>query len=143
MDDGHARRNVNSKGRVSSISTNIATCCPVGEAELIARWFNDLHKIRFSLFPEGQGFSLRANTENSRLFAHLVSSYIVEPMLYKLSHVADLNSHECRAPFGRCVQCKAMIYDNRRKGLCTACYSRRYYHEVVKKRGDEIVRPTG
>jgi hypothetical protein len=132
MDDGHARRNVNSKGRVSSVSTNIATCCPHDEAELIARWFNDLHKIKFSLFPEGHGYSLRANTENSRLFVHLVHPFIVEPMLYKLSHVADLNSHECRVPVAKCVECSISIFDRRRKGLCNACYSRRYYRDIVR-----------
>lgn len=134
MDDGHARRNVNCVGRVSSISTNIATCCSREEAELIIRWFGDRHKIKFSAFPEGNGYSLRANSENSRLFAHLVQRYVVEPMRYKLAHVADLNSHECRAPVAECTTCKGPIFANRRGGLCDACYSRRYYREVVKHR---------
>jgi hypothetical protein len=139
MDDGNARRNVNSSGRVSSVSTNIATCCSDAEADLICRWFLDVHKIKFTPFLEVKKsdlWSVRANTENSRLFAHLVQPYIVEPMLYKLSHVADLNSHECRAPVSKCVTagCTNQIYDMRRKGLCSACYSRRYYHQVVKQR---------
>lgn len=134
MDDGHARRNTNSVGRVSSISTNIATCCSWEEVELITRWFADQHKIKFSSFPEGSGYSLRANTENSRLFAHLVQRFVIEPMRYKLAHVADLNSHEPRAPVAECAQCKGPIFANRRGGLCDACYSRRYYREVVKHR---------
>lgn len=136
MDDGHARRNINAKGRISSVSTNLATCCTDAEAELICRWFSDVHKIRFTTFPEGSGRSLRANTENSRLFAHLVQPYVIEPMLYKLSHVADLNSHECRAPIASCASpdCQNPIFDIRRKGLCSACYSRRYYRQVRKKR---------
>lgn len=136
MDDGHARRNVNARGRVTSVSTNIATCCTDVEAELICSWFSDVHKITFRPFREGKGWSVRANTENSRLFAHLVQPYIVEPMLYKLSHVADLNSHECRAPVAKCAtpDCSNPIFDARRRGLCPACYAKRYYHEVVKKR---------
>jgi hypothetical protein len=133
MDDGHARRNFNSVGKVSSISTNLATCCPKDEAELIARWFSDHHKIKVSLFPEGGGYSIRMNTEESRLFVHMVQPFIIEPMLYKLAHVADLNSHECRAPVAKC-SCGANIYARRRGGLCDACYSRRYYHEIVKNR---------
>jgi len=134
MDDGHARHNHNKDGRVTSVATEIATCCSMPEAELICEWFRDTHKIRFTPYRDGRNWSVRVNTEESRLFAHLVQPYVIEPMLYKLAHVADLNSHECRAPYGECVQCKATIYDNRRKGLCNACYSRRYYREVVKQR---------
>jgi hypothetical protein len=131
MDDGHARRNTNSSGRVSSVSTNLATCCPKDEAELIAGWFQDRHKIKVSIFPES-GYSIRMNTENSRLFAHMVQPFIIEPMLYKLAHVADLNSHECRAPVAVCSQCSGPIYARRRGGLCDTCYSRRYYRQVMR-----------
>lgn len=134
MDDGHARRNYNKDGRVTSVATNIATCCTIEEAELICRWFMDVHKIKFKTFREKGNWSVQANTENSRLFAHLVNPYIIESMRYKLAHVADLNSHECRAPTGKCVTCDAPLYDNRRKGLCSTCYSRRYYREVVRQR---------
>ncbi len=135
MDDGHARRNRNKDGRVTSVATDIATCCTLQEVELICRWFREVHKLIFKPFSEKEsGYSIQANTENSRLFAHLVQPFIVEPMLYKLAHVADLSSHECRAPFGKCVECSATIFDNRRKGLCTACYSRRYYREVTKSK---------
>lgn len=151
MDDGHARRNYNKDGRVTSVATSIATCCSEQEVDIIIKWFDDVHKIRFKPFREGSGWSIQCNTENSRLFAHLVRPFVVEPMLYKLSHVADLSSHECRAPVGQCVHCSASIYDNRRRGLCDACYSRRYYREVRRHRegrehkgfykGDDIVRP--
>lgn len=136
MDDGHARRNYNNDGRVSSVATDIATCCPLPEAELICEWFGGVHKIKMKPKRDGKFWSVQANTENSRLFAHLVQPYVVPPMLYKLAHVADLNSHECRAPVGKCANtsCLANIYDNRRKGLCNACYSRRYYHETIKQR---------
>lgn len=133
MDDGHARRNYNKDGRVTSVATDIATCCSLPEAELICDWFWIGHKIRFKPFREKGSYSVQANTENSRLFTHLVQPYVITPMLYKLAHVADLNSHECRAPIGNCVVCGASIYDNRRSGLCTACYSRRYYREVISK----------
>lgn len=134
MDDGSARRNYNKGGRVSSVATDIATCCTKPEADLICDWFADAHKVRFRPFKSKGSWSVQANTENSRLFAHLVQPYIIEPMLYKLAHVADLSSHECRAPIGTCVQCDAPIFDNRRKGLCTACYSRKYYREVARFR---------
>ena len=134
MDDGHARHNLNKDGRVTSISTDIATCCSEPEVELICSWFKDIHKIRFTPFRDGRNLSVRANTGEFWLFAHLVQPYVIEPMLYKLAHVADLNSHECRAPFGECTQCKATIYDSRRGGLCTACYSRRYYRKVMRQR---------
>lgn len=134
MDDGHARRNYNTIGRVTSIATDIATCCPLPEAEMICRWFVDVHKIKMKPFKDGRNWSVQANTENSRQFAHLVQPYIIEPMLYKLAHVADLNSHECRAPIGNCITCGGTLYDNRRKGLCPACYGRRYYREVIRVR---------
>ena len=141
MDDGHARINLNSAGRVSSVATNIATCCPEAEAELICRWFRDKHQIFWKPFREKGNWSIAANTAASRDFAHLVQPYIIEPMLYKLRHVADLVSHERRTPIGSCTACSAPIFGNRRKGLCDACYSRRYYREVVRPRGDDIVRP--
>lgn len=131
MDDGHARRNYNSAGRVTSVATDIATCCSEQEADIICQWFRNKHKIKFRPFREKQNWSIQANTTESRQFAHLVQPYIIEPMLYKLAHVADLSSHECRAPIGKC-QCGATIFDMRRKGLCTACYSRKYYREVIR-----------
>jgi hypothetical protein len=133
MDDGHARRNLNRDGQTSSVATSIATCCSKAEANLVCDWFRGVHKIGFKPFREKGNWSIQANTAETRQFVHLVQPYIVEPMLYKISHVADLNSHECRAPIGKC-ECGARIFDMRRKGLCTACYSRRYYREVVRFR---------
>ena len=132
MDDGHARRNYNKDGRVTSVATDIATCCTESEARLICDWFGGEHKIEFRPYQTKGLYCIAANTENSRLFAHLVAPYIVEPMLYKLAHVADMDSHECRTPVGNC-QCGASIYDKRYGGLCVRCYSRRYYLSVRKR----------
>jgi len=45
MDDGHARRNRNKDGRVTSVATSIATCCSRAEVDLICDWFRDVHTI--------------------------------------------------------------------------------------------------
>lgn len=138
MDDGHARRNINSKGWTTSAATSIATMCSRAEIEAICAYFAEEHKISFhprfdKRRAAGKEWFIEANTENSRLFAHLIQPYVIPSMLYKLAHVADMGAHECRAPVGRC-QCGAPIYDSRRKGLCTACYSRRYYRTIRRVR---------
>jgi hypothetical protein len=94
MDDGHARRNINKDGYVSSVSTNIATCCSEQESLLICEWFYDRYEIKFKPFPEKGNFSIRCNTQDSHKFARLIEPFIIPSMRYKLSHVADLKSHE-------------------------------------------------
>jgi hypothetical protein len=149
MDDGHARINRNKDGWVTSTATNIATMCSESECMVICDYFREVHQIEWKIrcrkgSPPDKAFSIECNTTNSRKFAELVRPYIIPSMLYKLAHVASLDSHECRTPVGNCVECSAVIYDHRRTGLCSTCYSRRYYREVVKvrrKAGDEIVRP--
>lgn len=128
MDDGSARRNTNSKGFVTSVATDIATECTEPEADLLVEWFLDEHGVPFKKrFRKQTGrWSLQANTEGSRLFGDLVQPFIVPPMLYKLAHVADLRSHECGTPVGSCTECGKTIYENRRNGLCVACYSVQY-----------------
>lgn len=125
MDDGHARRNINSKGFVSSVSTNIATCCPENEALLVCDWFREKYDIGFKPFPEKGRFSIQCNTQESHKFARLVEPFIIQSMRYKLSHVADLNLQERQAPIGYCA-CGNAIYENRRKGLCVVCYMKQY-----------------
>lgn len=144
MDDGHARRNYNKDGRVTSVATDISTCCTEAETDLICQWFWDTHKIKFKKYRTKGNWSIQCNTENSRLFAHLVQPFIIDSMLYKLSHVADLNSHERRTSIAKCAAttCTGNIFDNRHGGLCARCYSKRYQLRVKQRlaTGDDIVR---
>ena len=126
MDDGHARRNFNSLGYVSSVSTTISTCCSEEEVIVVCKWFLDKHNVEFKPFREGNGFSIRCNTNESHVFARIIEPYVILSMRYKLSHVADLNLHERQAPIGTC-SCGNNIYANRRGGLCDTCYSRKMY----------------
>ena len=153
MDDGHARRNVNSKGWTKSVSSDIATYCDQIEAETIVDYFKTVHQILFRTrcdlkCAKGSQFFVEANTEQSRGLVRLIQPYIIPSMLYKIAHVADLTAHEPRAPVGRCVKCDKEIFEYRRRGLCATCYSYKYYHETRKFRdrlsqtGDDIVRPT-
>lgn len=124
MDDGHARRNLNKNGFVSSVATAIATQCTEPEVELIIAWFLETHGIEFKKRRHKRTglFDVECNTKESHKFASLVQRFIPECMLYKLSHVADLRSHERQTPIGLCEECGATLYDNRRKGLCVKCY---------------------
>jgi|TARA_R100001530_G_scaffold51081_1_gene37927 hypothetical protein len=135
MDDGHARRNTNKDGRVTSVATNIATMCSEEEVEQVIQWFIENHGIAFKkrckkTCSPGSQFFIEANTEESKKFGRLIEEYIPEPMLYKLSHLSDMRSHECQTPVGECRECNSVIYEKRRGGLCTACYSREYYRNV-------------
>lgn len=146
MDDGHARRNTNAKGFVSSVSTNIATMCSEAEVMVVVDWFKDRFGIDFKTRCKksgalGKQFYIECNTEESHKFASVIAPHVPEPMLYKLAHVATLTSHECQTPVAQCA-CGSPIYENRRGGLCTACYARKLYKER-KEAGDEIVRPNG
>ena len=154
MDDGSARRNTNKDGWVTSVATDIATMCSESECLTIRDYFLEVHQIEWKIrckkgSPSDKAFYIQCNTAQSRKFAELVRPYIIPSMLYKLAHVANLDSHECRAPVGACDTCGATIYEHRRTGLCSACYSKRYYRTVrrfVEGRkprvaGDEIVRP--
>ena len=146
MDDGHARRNTNAAGFVSSVSTNIATMCSEAEAMVIIDWFKDRFDIAFKMRCKksgafGKQFFIECNTEESHKFASIISPHVPESMLYKLAHVATLNSHECQTPVAHC-ECGKPIYEKRRGGLCPACYTRKR-HTERKATGDEIVRPNG
>lgn len=129
MDDGHAHSHPNSKGFISAVSTELATCCSRDEAELIREWFLNQYGIEMKLKPEKSNWSLRANTEHSRYFAKLVQPWICEPMLYKLRHVADLGSHECRAPIGQCPSCQRPVY-RFVKGVCQPCYNAQWQRSI-------------
>ena len=135
MDDGHARRNLNKDGYVSSVATSIATMCSKEEIDTIISWFKARYSVEWKPrykkgSPEDKAWFIECNTENSRFFAHIVRPFIIDSMMYKLAHVADLTSHECRAPVGKCTTCNGPLYDKRRGGLCGTCYSRRYYRDV-------------
>ena len=148
MDDGHARMNRNTEGWISSVSTSIATMCNKEEAEIIQKYFKDEYGICFNLrfdkrCREGKQWFIETNTQGSREFIGLVQPYIIPSMMYKITHVANLGLHEHRAPLAHCVKCSAPIYDNRRKGLCPRCYSRRYYREVARFRDGRKPSPKG
>lgn len=148
MDDGHARRNVNTTGWVKSVATNIATMCSEAECMVIKDYFFEVHGISWNIRCRktsaiDRAFWIECGTEESRKFAQLVQPYIIQSMLYKLSHVADLGSHECRTPVGTCVNCSATIYEFRRTGLCGACYSRKYYREVARFKDNRQPSPRG
>ncbi len=135
MDDGHARRNVNKEGYVSSVATNIATYCSEAEVQLLVDWlaseYGVVAKKRFS--KHRNSWFIEMNTAGSHEFAGVIRKYVPECMMYKLTHVADFVSHERRTPVGACSKCDAVIYDKRRRGMCTKCYTRDL------RAGDDIV----
>lgn len=146
MDDGSARRNVDSKGFTTSVATNIATMCSKAEAITICDWFEYRFGIRFKVrcdkkCADGFQFYVQANTADSRKFVEIIAPHVPESMMYKIAHVAAFDSHECQTPVSVCA-CGKPVYDNRRKGMCNACYSRERY-QVRKAAGDDIVRPNG
>ena len=148
MDDGSSRTNANKDGWVKSVSTSIATMCSESECVVICDYFREVHDIEWKIrcrkgSPLDKAFYIECNTAQSRKFVLLIQPYIIPSMLYKIAHVADLSSHECRAPVGKCVKCDAPIYEFRRTGLCGACYSRRYYREVTKFRDGRKDSPRG
>lgn len=148
MDDGSARRNYNKEGWVSSVATDIATMCSKEECDVICEYFRDTYDIEWNVRflknrKESTSYIIQCNTANSHKFVDLIQPYVVESMLYKLAHVADLGSHECRAPVGKCAKCGEHIYDARCKGLCRRCYSRKYYREVARFRDGRLPNPSG
>lgn len=139
MDDGSARTNTNIDGYISSVATEISTQCSKEDAQIIQEYFDSVHGIHFKVrcnpkCSEGKQFFIQANTAESRNFIRLIEPYIIDSMKYKMRHVADLDSHECQAPIAECVKCGRPIYEKRRKGLCSGCYSRKYYHDTRKFR---------
>lgn len=131
MDDGHARTNISEKtGLISSCSTQIATMCSEAEVLEIIEYFARVHQIEFKARcdprrAEGKQFYIDANTAHSQKFARLIKPYVIPSMLYKLAHVANLNTHECKAPVLKCSSCGNPTFTaNRKKGLCSACYTR-------------------
>jgi hypothetical protein len=138
MDDGHARRNISKDGFVSSVSTEIATCCSYEEVTTVINWFQSKYGIQFKPFKHVNGsFMIRCNTKDSHEFARLIQPFIIPSMLYKLSHVADLNLHECRTPIGTCKICNDVIYDNRRRNMCCKCYTRQLGDDIVRTNGNK------
>lgn len=138
MDDGSARRNTNTKGFVSSVSTNIATMCSEAEVVVIRDWFKDRFDVVFKVrcnkrCTPGKQFFIECNTAESRKFCSIIQPHIHESMLYKLAHVATLSSQECQTPVGTC-ECGKPIFEARRGGKCSACYSRSYYQKVRRHR---------
>ncbi|WP_416274525.1 hypothetical protein [Lamprobacter sp.] len=143
MDDGHARKNTNSRGFVSSVATDIATQCTEVEAQVIVDWLQDRFGLEFKVrcnkrCSPGKQFYIQANTSASNQFASIIAPHVPECMLYKLAHVAALSSHECRAPVSHCFSCDTPVYDDRRGGLCVRCYTRERTKRL-RAAGDDIV----
>ena len=138
MDDGHARTNANRDGVITSASTEISTMCSLNEVKDIVCYFNDNHGINFNIRYDkrqssGHKYYIQCNTEESRKFVNLVSDYIIPSMRYKIDHVKSLDSHERLAPISSCTQCFRPIYQKRRTGLCSACYSKKLRKVAGKK----------
>lgn len=130
LDDGHARKNVNKDGWVSSVATDIATMCSEQEARLIVDWFDREYGIPWKVRcmkgrPEKHAFFVQCNTKASHEFASVIGPYVPECMKYKLAHVAAAKLHERQTPVGVCGDCGTEIYERRRKCLCAKCYTRR------------------
>lgn len=145
MDDGNAQTNTNKDGYISSVSSSIATQCSKHEIEIIIEYFKVSHDINFKArcdkkCSEGKQFYIQSNTTESRKFIKLIEPYIIDSMRYKLRHVANLDSHECQAPVSKCVECNRNVYEKRRGGLCSGCYSRKYYREVRRFRDGRVMR---
>jgi hypothetical protein len=138
MDDGHARVNVDNQGWVSSISSEIATCCSLQEIEDIKAYFKEIHDIDIKPYRYGKGteyWCFRMNTANTQEFARIISPYVIPSMRYKLANVANLNVQECRAQSSICTSCGSVSYGNdRRGGKCTKCYSK----DAYKRRRDKL-----
>lgn len=146
MDDGSARKNTSASGFITSVATDIATMCSEAEAHVICDWLKSRFGLEFKVrcnkrVKPGKQFYVQANTTATREFASIISAHVPDCMLYKLAHVASFDSHECQTPVSTCA-CGATIYENRRKGLCSACYSRERYLRG-KTAGDDIVRTNG
>lgn len=135
MDDGSASKCINQKGWISSVSTNIATFCSLEEAEIMQYWFKQKYAINWKIrckkqSPKDKAFFLVANTENSKEFIALIKMFIIPSMLYKIAHVAIMNTHERQTPIGICG-CGNLIYQNRYKGKCSSCYSKLRRRQLV------------
>lgn len=146
MDDGSARRNIDSQGYTTSVATDIATMCSEAEAVTISDWFVYRFDVRFKVrcnkhCTEGQQFYIQANTADTRKFVEIIAPHVPECMMYKLAHVASFNSHERQTPVSVC-ECGTTLYANRRKGKCSACYHRKR-RQGKAAGGDDIVRPNG
>lgn len=133
MDDGSAHRNIDKGGWITSVNTTFATYCTEQEAKCICDYFLSNHGIAFRVGYEKAKHShiVRANTHESRLFAKLIQPYVVPTMLYKISHVADLDLHEHQPPVALCPKCGNVIYSKSRQGLCVTCYTRQYAYRVM------------
>uniref|UniRef100_A0A6H1ZN86 Putative homing endonuclease n=1 Tax=viral metagenome TaxID=1070528 RepID=A0A6H1ZN86_9ZZZZ len=139
MDDGHPRTNTNRDGWIKSVSTDIHTMCSETEASIIKDFFSETYGIEFNIRcdprrPKEKQFFIQANTAASKEFAGLVQPYIIPSMLYKLAHVAYLDSHERQTPVGECKSCGKVVYEMRRRNLCTSCYSRWHYQNIARFR---------
>lgn len=95
MDDGHARRQPESK---VLNSVNIATCCSKSEVDLICDWFSGVYEIEFTPFPEKGNWSIRTNAAEGYKFVNLVRPYIIESMLYKVARAAELKFPRVPSP---------------------------------------------
>jgi hypothetical protein len=90
MDDGSGTVCKNSKTKLPcGCMTRLSTYCSQEEAILLAEWFSGKYGIipKFDIDKRNDKYSLRFNTNESRVFASIVYPYMYQPMRYKLAHV--------------------------------------------------------
>jgi hypothetical protein len=90
MDDGSGTLCKNNKtGGTCGCMTRIATYCSKEEAELLRDWFTEKYHItpKFDVDKRNNKYSLRFNTNESRVFVSIVYPYMFHTMKYKVEHV--------------------------------------------------------
>ena len=73
--------------------TRLSTYCSEEEAIIIKKWFEDKYNIspKFDIDKRNSRYSMRFNTQESRIFIDIVSKYVPDCMNYKIEHVKKYN----------------------------------------------------
>jgi len=89
MDDGTCGKNLNRQGEVSSTWITISTYCSEEEADTILEYFKEVWDIQAKkgFCKRTKAFIIRFNTKETRLFAKIVSPYIIDSMQYKIEYI--------------------------------------------------------
>lgn len=86
MDDGNLRcRTSKVTGKVSSIQVTLSTHCPLDQAEVVQKYFEEVWGIHWSIYKVKESYLLCANTENGNKFLDLVRPHVIESMSYKVN----------------------------------------------------------
>ena len=118
---------MNKQGQVSSVSAVLSTYCSRVEGVRFSKWMKSKFGFQFevrrdSRLSAGQEYFLTANHEDTLAFCKLIEVHTPSCMLKKLENYHQFVSGENLPEIGRCKDCKVVLYDLRRKGLCAACY---------------------